>query len=977
MRKSHWIGGALMVLAALVISHTIDPLGFMDVVLPDPGMDVSDTELERTEGGLVGRGRPTLPDADPKEWQGDPVGRLVLSLGKATLRGSVTGQGEPLRFARVRVVLPPPNAEHAVRTRKDGTWEVAGLPEATHEVRAAAEKHLGRTVTAPPARADQTTDVEPIELTLRPENTNAIHVKVTDVFGRAIQGARVLATTMPWDLHLAMGPELAGVSDVFSKSGTTNEHGKVVLGPLPAEDYGVVAMAPGYVNAGIDKVIVSAGRKRSVGLRLIEGVSVRGRVTDSEGNGIPDAVVMGFAQPSFFSSLSTRSEADGSFVLDGLRKGKYMFVAFEGKHGTAMVPGDSPGTITIKLGGAGHVKGKVVWEDGQPVTDGQVRPFKIGPFQYVYSMVHKLGADGTFEFDVPAGDWNCRVQSDNGTMNDGTMVNVEVGKTSEVTIKLTKSGVVRGVVVDVNGNHVTGAEIFVMQGGFPESPSREQYARTGSDGAFEVQGLALGPIDLHVRHADYADTKLHADPATSDKATEQTVRLSLGASVAGHVLDSEGVGVAGEQVNLTPEGAWFDARSTFTSEDGSFRFDAVTPGTYMSTTGPFEQGARGLSQSGIRVGDDGVVPLEFRTPAAAGSVTGLVTLAGMPVAGARITLVDARGAEKTITAMTDEVGRFAAEGLQFGRVRITATTKGGLVGAVTISVNAKNSPAAATIEIGSATITARVLDTDGEPAAGCWINIEAVGSEAEGWGRVKDSGNSDVDGRYVSKGLQPGTYTLRVNRVDYAQYVSAPFKLAEGEAKNIGDLRIARGVVLQGVVKNDAGSPVEKATVSLKDLSGRSIQLFSMATTGSDGRYAMHGVEPGRYIVHVQARGHAHANKEKEITSEGGTLNATLARGGGVQIFIVDQGGAPVTGARVRLFDAKGVQVTRTISLANFDTGRRYTDGEGKTRLDDLAAGAYMVRAELAGWAVIGGPARTRVESGAVATVRMTMEKLP
>ncbi len=977
MRKSHWIGGALIVFAALVISLTIDPLGFMDDDVPAPSDELTGAGLERTEGGLIGRGTIALPDADPAEWQGDPVGRLTLSLGTAALKGSVVNAEGPLRFARVRVVLPPPYGQVGVRSRKDGTWEIAGLPAGSHELRASADEHLGRTVTAPPVAAKETVAVEAIELLPRTANTNAIQVKVTDVFGNPISAARVLATTMPWDLHLAMGPELAGVSDVFSKSGTTDENGKVVLGPLPPENYAVVAMAPGYVNAGVDRVVVSDGRQRSVGLRLIEGVSVRGRVTDNDGNGIADAMVMGFAQPSFFSSLSTRTEADGSFVLDGLRKSAYMFVAFEDKHGTAMVPGTSPGTIQIKLGGAGHVKGKVVWDDGTPVTDGQVRPFKIGPFQYVYSMVHKLGADGTFEFDVPAGDWNCRVQSTDGTMTDGTMVNVEVDATSEVVIKLTKSGVVRGVVVDESGNHIAGAEVFVMQGGFPESPSREQYARTNGDGTFEVRGLPLEAVSLHVRHASYADTKIQAEPASTDKAEEMTVRLTAGASVSGKVLDSDGTGVADEQVNLTAEGAWFEARSTYTLEDGSFRFDAVKPGTYMSTTGPFEQGGRGLSKSGIQVGESGVVTVEFRTPAAAGTVTGLVSLAGKPVAGARVTLVDARGAEKAVAVSTDETGRFVAPGLQYGSVRITAKTTGGLIGSLTASVAEGAAPTDVTVEIGSATIAVRTLDDQGEVASGCWISIELVGAEDEGWGRVKDNGNSDVDGRYLSKGLQPGTYTLRVNRVDYAQYVSPAFTLAEGEAKDLGDVRIARGVVLQGVVKNDAGSPVEKATVSLKDMAGREIQLFSMATSGSDGRYAMHGVEAGRYIVHVQAKGHAHVNQEVEISEAGASMNAVLARGCGVQVLIVDPSGAPVTGARVRLFDDKGAQVTRTISLANFDTGRRYTDGEGKTRLDDLAAGSYVVRAELEGWALVGSPGRARVESGGVAEVRMTMEKLP
>ena len=976
MRKANLIAGAAIVLLTLILALTVDPLGFM---APDD-TEVDAPELpgdKLAEGGLEGSGRRPLPDADPRTWEGDPVGRLVLGLGSATLQGSVTGEGNPLRFARVRVILPPPYGDHAVRTRKDGTWAIAGLPAGSHEVCASASGYVGRTVAAPPVSDGQTSTVDPIDLRRRTDLRSTILVKVTDTFGGPISGAKVLATTMPWNLHMAMGPDVAGIRSVHSKTGVTDETGKVRLGPLPPEDYAVVAVAPGYINAGLDKLVVSAGCTRSVALRLREGVSVQGRVTDPAGGGVGGATVMGMAQPSFAWSPLARTEADGSFVLEGLRRGDYMFVGWEEKLGTAMSPGKAPGRIEIKLPGTGRVKGTVVWEDGTPVTAGTVRPFQIGPFQYVYSLVHQLGEDGTFEFDVTAGDWNCRVQSDEGFVSDGNVAKVAVGETSTITIKVPKTGVVRGVIMDEDGNHVEGAEIFVMQGGFPASPSREHYARSDAEGAFEVPGLGPDPVDLHVEHTEYANTKIRVSALPANKAVEQSVRLTKGAGVGGRVADAEGRGIPGEQVNLALSGEWFGARNTFTDGDGTYRFDAVTPGTYLVTTGPFEQGARGLSRSDVTVGASGLVTIDFQHTAAAGSVSGLVTQAGKAVAGATVTLTDARGPEKTVGAKTDENGRFLATGLQYGRVRIEATTPAGMSRARTVSVAEGEAPTDVTIDIGTATVRARVLDPQGEPASGCWMSVELADSQETGWSVVKAQGNSDSNGVFQSKGLQPARYVVRVNRVEFAQFRSAPFDLAEGEAKDLGDLRMAPGVLLQGVVRDDAGAPIEKATVSLKDMQGRPVQLFSMATTGSDGRYAMHSIEPGRYTVHFQARGHAPGEQSIEITDAGASANGTLPRGGAVWVTVRNPDGEPLQGVRVRLYDDQGRLVSKTISLANFDSGRRYTDTDGGAGLEDLAGGTYVVTCSKAGYAVIGADPRTGVEPGGRSEVQVVMEPLP
>ncbi|MDF1700832.1 MAG: carboxypeptidase-like regulatory domain-containing protein [Planctomycetota bacterium] len=975
MRKSHWIGGALVVLLVLILSLTVDPLGLMtqEIEEPDVGVDVSTEDLGA--GGLRGRGKVSLPGADPKTWEGDPVGRRVLSLGKAELEGLVTANDQPLRFARVQVALPPPHRMLGVRTRKDGTWAIAGLPDGAHLVRASASDYRGRTMAAPPVLGEQKATVPPIELTARPENKNGITVKVTDGFNRPLPGARVLATTMPWDIHLAMGPERVGMPHVASKRGTTDENGRVTLGPLDPDDYAVVAMAPGYINASVDNVVVSGNRIRSIGMRLVEGVSVRGRVLGADGNGIEDALVMGFAQPSFSASQTVRSEADGSFVLSGLRKGGYMFIAWHETSGQTMQPGASPGSVDIKLAGTGKIRGAVVTKDGKPITDGRVRPIKVGPFAYVYSMVKDLDESGIFEVEVPAGEWNCRVQSSDGWVSDGNMASVTAGDTTKIKIVVEESRVVRGVVMDANGNHIEGAEIFVMQGGFPETPSREQYSRSDADGRFEVPGLTSESVDLHVVHSEYADTKVSVNPASSATAAEVSVRLTAGASVAGRVTDSEGKGIAGEQVNIAM--GWFDGRSVYTDDAGGYRFDAVKAGEYTVTTGPFEQGARGLSKKGVQVGEEGLVTVDFQNPAAGGALTGTVTMAGKPVAGAKVTVTDARGADRAVGVTTDEAGAFRAEGLQFGSVRISVKTADGRTGSARTSLSETGGIPVVDVDIGTATVSARVLGPTGEPAPGCWINVENVMSEDAGWGRIVDNGNSDGEGVFRSDGLQPGRYTLRVMRTEFAQYVSPPFDLREGEAKNLGDIRMTAGVVLRGVVRDDAGRPVERATVSLKDLKGNALQMFSMATSGSDGLYEMHGIEPGRFIAHVQAAGHAHADKEVVITEQGGSLDAVLERGGTVRITVLDPGGDPVARANVKLFDQQGLQVTRTISLANFDTGSRRTGADGRTSLDDLAAGIYVVRAELAGWTLVGSPPRTRLEPGGEVSVTLTLEKAP
>lgn len=974
MRRTNLAAGAVLVLLALGLSLTFDPFGVFDTAVEDGYQDPGRLGAGSDAPSLAGREGPA---PEPRSFEGDPVGILDLGAGGATLTGAVTGSGQPLALARVRPVLPPPQADRAVRTRRDGTFEIRGLPPGTHEVRASADGWHPRTVAGPTLADGGRAEAPPIDLDPRLPVRNGIEVRVTDEWGRPIAGARVLATTMPWDLHLAMGPDLAGVRAVHHRSAHTDEAGRARLEPLEAEDYNVVATARGYTNGVVNGVPVAEGRTRPVHLRLKDACTLSGRVLDREGQPVEGAVVMGMSMGSFVSSLTARTEADGSFLLDGLRQGAYMVIAWDEQRGQVTAQAQAPGQgLVVRLEGTGTLKVRVRWEDGSPVSAGQVRPFQTGPFQYVYSMVVPLGPDGGFETPWPPGNWTLRAQAADGCVAPDQVAPVKVGETTEVEIVMPRTGVVRGVVVDEAGRHVAGAEVFVRMGGFPPGPSREQYARSDADGRFEVPGLDLEPVVLHVTHPEHADTKVSATPAPPEGAPELTVRLTRGATLAGRVLDAQGRGVAGEQVNLIPPQSFFDAVSVFTDAEGAFAFPGLAPGGYSLTTGPYEQGARGLSRQGIAVGDSGVVTVDLVHPPAEGLLTGEVRAAGQPVAGAEVTVQDDRGPEQAHHAVTDEQGRFAVEGLQLGRVQVSARTAAGQSGSASVTVGA-GAPASVTVELGSAQVAGRVLDESGRPVSGAWISLEADEDGHTEWSRMRWQGNSSPDGTFLARGLRAGRLRVRVNRPEYAQYLGEPFALAEGEARALGDLRLRRGAILAGTVRDDSGVPIEDATIGVRDAQGRPVFLFSMSTTGSDGRYSLRGLEPGSYRVAFEARGHAPAEVAVTLTAEGGTADATLTRGGAVVVRVEDEAGQPVAGARIFLYDARGQLVTRTISLANFDNGSRSTDAQGTARLDDLAAGTYRAQARKEGWVETGPEGVARVDPGAVVPVRLLLRAGP
>lgn len=974
MKRSLPLVLALLALAALAALLLLgDPLGLRGG--GRPGEDAPGDEGPALEGGLRLASGARTPSAEglPREVDGEPVGTLRLGLGRGVLRGQVTGAGTPLPLARVLVHLPPPHAAAALRTREEGRFEVQGLPAGAFELSASAEGWRGRTVTSPTLADAQQAQVPPIDLLAREPLRDGIEVRVTDLEGRPLAGATVLATTIRWDLHLSLGPARAGERDVLSGTATSDAEGVARLVPLQPQAYSVVVRAPGRVTQAWDRVVVARGRVERMTARLAPGVTIAGRVVAADGTPVAGAMVMGFHQPSFMSSPPVASSADGSFLLEGLREGRYWVMCAAEEHGRGQanpVASPSVGT-TIRLGGVGWVEGRVLGSDGVARAGVSLRPWGNEPFGYVYSQVHRAGEDGRFRLPLTPGSWTVDAWDATGALAQGTKASVKVGETTQVEIILPAGGVVRGVVTDAGGHHVEGAEVYVRMGGFPPGPNREQYVRTGAGGEFTLQGLPLAAVRLHVRHPRHADTTWEGTPSPAGSAAHVTIRMGGGARLAGQVLRSDGSPAAGEQVNLFQN--WFEPRTTFCDAQGSYAFEPVAAGTWQVSTGVFENGAPGQVKTGIVVGGEGTVRVDFVARGGTGTLSGRITLAGRPAAGSLVRVVDARGEAGQQAVSADAQGAWRVEGLQPGALRVFVQVPEGPTVSRTVELGEDTLSATLDLALGTSTVRGRVLRADGQPMTGAWVTLEAAGEEGDAMGRMRAQKVTASDGTFEAGGLEAGRYLVRVNSGEHAQHLGEPFGLAEGATHDAGDIRLAAGVTLSGRVTDDTGKPVEDATVSLRDARGRSVFSFSMATTGSDGRYDVNGLEAGAYTVRFEARGLAPDERPVTLGASGGTLDGVLSRGGTLQVLVEDDAGRPVAGARVTLLDARGQPVTRTLSLVTiFEGDRGVTDASGRTTLPDLAPGTYRASAAREGGP--GGEAvAASVAPGGSAAVRLVL----
>ena len=183
------------------------------------------------------------------------------------------------------------------------------------------------------------------------------------------------------------------------------------------------------------------------------------------------------------------------------------------------------------------------------------------------------------------------------------------------------------------------------------------------------------------------------------------------------------------------------------------------------------------------------------------------------------------------------------------------------------------------------------------------------------------------DGSYQMTAPADGSYVLIVSAVGHRPQASS---LVLGNGAVSADVTLIGSGEVAGTVRDRAGTPVARATITLADTSG---EVVGSGTSASDGSFRLTGVGAGPHTLVVDAP-HTKPYAAQLTVPESGVVRHDVEVRPGAQVsgIATNEAGNPVADARITVLDANGNVVTVTS-----------TDETGRYVVPDLADGEYTV----------------------------------
>jgi protocatechuate 3,4-dioxygenase beta subunit len=476
--------------------------------------------------------------------------------------------------------------------------------------------------------------------------TCAIEIRLLDEStGRPLSGEDVTVT-------------LRGESILRPETARTDADGKFRLERVRPGLYSLETRHADYLPDARSVELAAESGQEEVEIPLAPGEGVGGVFVDGASKPVSGvSLALALADGSAIDNVRARSAADGSFLLKGLRPGKWSLSAihegFRAVRREVLVP--SPAPLQIELS---EDPGFLV-----SVRDVEARPVS-GARVMVLGRTGGLSGGRSSGLTGPDGDIQLR-----GLPEDASeLVPIEV-KHSEfvpeerqvsagdllggpLTITLSRGSELSGRVVDARGGAVPNAEVRMGS----RSGAFQKTIKTTEAGAFQLRKVPAGSYEIAVvtAHRGYAvlsDVRL--DGTESSSGLEIILREGAGV-VAGRAVDPSGKPVPLCAVELlissargaaagTAESPSGDlALRTITGEDGTFRF-AGLPETASAGRCLLKAGGGKLSATEaieVRPGQEDI-KLEVER---LGSVVGIVSTRGTP-RGYTVVLTPEEGAE--------------------------------------------------------------------------------------------------------------------------------------------------------------------------------------------------------------------------------------------------------------------------------------------------------------------------------------------
>lgn len=196
----------------------------------------------------------------------------------------------------------------------------------------------------------------------------------------------------------------------------TDANGSYSLDGVSAGTYRVSASAPGYKFASVHPLRVpEEGGVVRADLRLEKGLLLRGRVVDTQGRGIPGALV--FVLPSgalpTLATMPAQTDVNGTFSLTAPSESAVDVVVVAGGWAPARVQGVVPSAdpqaaeVIVAMSLGGRIRVVALSAEGAPVAGVQVAAFPVPPvpgfeMSAVLRRPQPTGPDGSTVIDLLA-----------------------------------------------------------------------------------------------------------------------------------------------------------------------------------------------------------------------------------------------------------------------------------------------------------------------------------------------------------------------------------------------------------------------------------------------------------------------------------------------------------------------------------------------------------------------------------------------
>ena len=435
----------------------------------------------------------------------------------------------------------------------------------------------------------------------------------------------------------------------------------------------------------------------------------------------------------------------------------------------------------------------------------------------------------------------------------------------------------------------------------PSAPPEETAeGRTDASGALLLTGLAPGFFALALDAPGHHPVLL---PRLAVPADVVAVAMEPLGAVEGTVLLPDGRPAVGAALRA----ASADHGATVTADrEGGFRLSAPA-GRYVLLATLGERG--GVAEAPIAVAAGATTRASPIRLGAAAAIEGRVARsAGPPAAGAELALLVHGTGEVAARAIAAPDGRFALGPLAPGaydlRAVAPASSPARLDG-ITVAAGQRFTASLALPGTGAATGTVR--DTAGRPLAG--VRVRALG-RGDGLAAVAPvEVRTDFAGRFRLDGLELGRAEVVARQPAAALGASRAVRIVEGDPAEV-DLVLPESGVLSGRI-SDAGHPPPPGTTVLAVAmrAGPGSLQVARAQADASGNFQL-TLPAGEYRVHAAAGADAptdlrvapaFARVEPGRTARVALAVASAARAAGVEILVLEPGGAPSPGATVTL----------------------------------------------------------------------------